>query len=65
MKRVVLIATLSLAFSGMQAQIGNSARVEFETQCLGVEKMAHRQYVLGGLGRKERCRGASYEECCP
>lgn len=54
MKRVVLIATLSLAFSGMQAQIGNSARVEFETQCLGVEEDGSQTRCAWGFGKKRK-----------
>lgn len=54
MKRVVLIATLSLAFSGMQAQIGNSARVEFETQCLGVEEDGSQTVRAWGFGKKKK-----------
>lgn len=54
MKRVVLIATLSLAFSGMQAQIGNSARVEFETQCLGVEEDGSQTVRAWGFGKKRK-----------
>ena len=55
MKKILItIITLMICSSGIFAQIGNAARVEFETQCLGVEEDGSQTLRAWGFGKKKK-----------
>ncbi len=54
MRRQVIITMLALLSLGVQAQVGHSARVEFETQCLGVEEDGTQTLRAWGFGKKKK-----------
>ncbi len=54
MRRQVIITMLALLSLAVQAQVGQSARVEFETQCLGVEEDGSQTLRAWGFGKKKK-----------
>lgn len=54
MRGVLLIGAFVLFVSTIHAQVGASARVEMETQCLGVEEDGTQTLRAWGFGRKKK-----------
>lgn len=54
MRRIVIAAMLVLLSAGIHAQVGNAARVGFDTQCLGVEEDGTQTLRAWGFGKKKK-----------
>ncbi len=54
MIKQIAISIFTLFSLSVHAQVGNSARVEFETQCLGVEEDGSQTLRAWGFGRKKK-----------
>ena len=54
MRRLLATMVLALLLLGIHAQVGNAARMEFETQCLGVEEDGSQTLRTWGFGNKKK-----------
>ena len=54
MRRLLATMVLALLLLGIHAQVGNTARMEFETQCLGVEEDGSQTLRTWGFGNKKK-----------